>query len=733
MRRFRTETPKAALAVGIAAIAASGFAGDAGCSPSKPTEIVPGALSQVKVPQDLGAIKLIVLANGAQKFCQGYQVQNGQVELPTTLGVIGGTSSTTLRISLYGYDAATATSSDVNACSGTVPVDTPASAPGGPGARVLREAVLTYVDQHTLFLPMPLSFSCYDVDCSKGPDQTCKAGQCKDATVPQGSLVDFDPSLVDGKQDCFSASQCFATALPAVAVDPAHCLWGLPAGVPATQGLNVRIVYAQNTWQKDPATGSYAVQPGVPIEQEVLSQDAAEGFAIPDPSNPSQFTLAPGLCALAQAATTPPPAPTSGTKTFAVITEVQASGACASKPPLLPFCAAEQHANVSADGGSSVVACGVPVTTEPTSSAVYVIADDSASMAKAFGAKGYATVMNLSFADPVFKRTYIAFNFLTQQCPGSPPPDAGATGSYTSPVVDWGLSSSVQQPIGALLLSPPAPTDTTSNPGPLDLLGAMDLSQGAYKHVTDFQGRVGGAKSLNGASVMFFVNRTPVFPAVTAGDGGIDPRTVGTDCDPTPASLQAAMATAAQKAGAQGVQTYFVVLDNDEHQPPTAFFQGVQQAAAGDGGAGGPVSVLDATSADPATVLANFEQTITSAVTCVYDLPQGIDTTATLTFTVPPNVPPNTTSSPVPVPVALATGCKAATRSNPGNDGWNIDGNHIVMCGSPCQNLQSTIEAATAVALASAGDAGLPADGGAVQVPDVPVNVTMPCTGSGSP
>jgi hypothetical protein len=734
-------TPKATLVLVIAAIAASGFVGDAGCSPSKPTEIVPGALSQVKVPLDLAAIKLIVLANGAQKFCQGYQVQNGLAELPTTLGVIGGTSSTTLRVSLYGYDAATASGSDVNACSGTVPVDTPAGAPGGPGARVLREAVLTYVDQHTLFLPMPLSFSCYDVDCSsQGSDKTCKAGQCGDVNVPVGSLPDFDPSLVDGTQDCFSPSQCFAAAAPAVAVDPAHCIWGLPAGAPSTQGFNVRIAYAQNTWAKDPGTGNYAVQPGVPIEQEILSQDAVEGFAVPDPSKPSEFTLAPGLCALAQAAATPPAAPTSGTKTFPVISEVQVAVGCASKPLLLPFCAAEQHANVSADGGSSVVACGVPITAQPTSSAVYVIADDSASMAKAFGPKGYATVMNLSFADPVFKRTYIAFTFLSHQaaeCGGTTPT------KYLSPKVDWGLPSTVQPQIGPLLLTPPTPPDTTDNPAELDLVAAMGLTEGAFKHVLDFQSKLGGGSSaLNGASVMFFVNRTPVYPAIAAGDAGApdggssaQQRTSGTDCNPAPAaSVQAAIESAATAASAQGLHTYFVVLDNDDHQPPLSFFQKVQSDLAGSGGTGGPVSVLDATSVDPSVVLGNFEQTITSSVTCVYDLPQGIDTTASVTFTVPANTPGlNPSASGVPVPVQLASGCKVANRADAANNGWNIDGKHLVLCGSSCQNLQSTIEAVTAAALVSAGDAGTSVDAGAIQVPDVPVNVTMPCSSSGSP
>src|SRR5580698_5576267 len=102
---MRTLNSKA-LAISVVAIAASAVSSGSGCSATKPTEIVPGALTQVQVPKDLAGIQVEVTANGADKFCQGYVVANGSVELPSTLGVISGAPNTTLHITIRGYDVA---------------------------------------------------------------------------------------------------------------------------------------------------------------------------------------------------------------------------------------------------------------------------------------------------------------------------------------------------------------------------------------------------------------------------------------------------------------------------------------------------------------------------------------------------------------------------------------------------------------------------------------------------
>src|SRR5579859_5755578 len=174
-----------ALALGVGATMVSAVGGDLGCNAKKPTEIVPGATTQNQVPGNLAEVKLHVLANGATAFCGSYQVgPGGQVELPGSLGVLQGSPGTKLDITLTGYDQAAllAGSQDAATCNNAQLRVGDTTSPGSPGPRVLRESVVEYIDQHTLFLPMPLSFSCYDVDCSATSGQACKAGTCADTT-----------------------------------------------------------------------------------------------------------------------------------------------------------------------------------------------------------------------------------------------------------------------------------------------------------------------------------------------------------------------------------------------------------------------------------------------------------------------------------------------------------------------------------------------------------------------
>ncbi|HEY8087957.1 MAG TPA: hypothetical protein VIF09_08930, partial [Polyangiaceae bacterium] len=335
-----------ALAVGIAAIAVSGAWGGAGCSASKPTEIVPGALTQIHVPRDVGGIRVDVRANGSPVFCRGYIATDGTLTLPATLGVVPATSpATTLTVEVRAYDPAGAQGEDIQCSSsnGNLPVG-----PTGGGPRVMRRSIQTFVDQRVLFLPMPLSYSCFDVDCSSGGSdttQTCKGGKCVSAQTDPHKLVDFSPALVDGTQDCFSPSACMAAASPPVPVPGDDCLFAVsPAvlGGSASSGLNVRLVYQDVSWVKNPATNAYEQSPLATTEEEILSEDPDEGFFIPDPSKPQEFKLAPGLCDLFKASTVPPAPPSSGTTTFHSVSTVQVSPTCAPRSPLNPFCASEQ-------------------------------------------------------------------------------------------------------------------------------------------------------------------------------------------------------------------------------------------------------------------------------------------------------------------------------------------------------------------------------------------------------
>jgi hypothetical protein len=443
----------------------------------------------------------------------------------------------------------------------------------------------------------------------------------------------------------------------------------------------------------------------------------------------------------------PPPA---GPATIHTISDIEVATGCPSKLPLLPFCASEQHGNVATTATPPVVACGAAIPLEPTPSAVYMAMDDSGSMYGAFGPKGYTTAMNLSFAFPVFKHTYIAFRFLdhlASECSG------GAT-QYLTPAVDFGLSSAVQPQVASLLLSP-APPDTASNPAGTYLEAALG-PQAVYQHLLDFAKKLdadgGAGGQLNVSAAMVFVNRRPPLPGAGdggtggGGDAGSGYSNIAAECNPSLSGGPAAcngdsncqdLAQEVVSAHQKGLSTYFVVLNDQQldPQPQLDFYDSVVAAA---GGSGGGAFVLDATSTEPSVVLQKFQSGLASVATCLYDLPAGVDTTATLSVTVPPNTPVfNPTQFPAPITIAPSSSCNLANVATA--EGWNIDNGRIRICGQACNNVQGVIGAVALGALSQGADGGtdggLPvtADGGSIVVPDVPVDVTMPCSTSSGP
>ncbi len=694
-----------ALAVGALAAVSAATAGGAGCSTTKPTELVPGVLSQVVVPHDLQAVRVTVLANGRTAFDQGYDVgPTSTVQLPSTLGVVSGTSAeTVVTITVRGYETSCEQSDDCTQL-GSAPV-------GAGGARILRRSVQTYVDQHTLFVPMPLSYSCWNTDCGD-EGMACKGNTCVPTTTQVESLVDFDPSLVDGTAECFSPRACFGdrpdggmnAAVAPLVVDADACTYAFPA--PAPLGVNVR-AYFQNFGWEESASGQ--MQPVLKNggEQEILNEDLIEGFTLVTGADAgtggsqSLFRLAPGLCKLAQAARDPPLPPPMGAATYITLSDLRVANLCAPKPPLLPICAGERTNGPGLPSGetTSDQTCNVGVTLAPTASALYVVMDHSAVMHGAFGPMGSATTLSLSLSDPVFERTFAAFTFL----PGQPSECLGATTSFTAPEIDFGLAAAVQGKIASKLDGWTA-TDTVSAPSPLDLQAAMRLDAGAYAQVIDFlKGK--GKEPPNIAAVMFFVNRAP---------------DVTNDCNPPlggQASVEQAIETEILAAfeHTPSLQTYFVVLDDDAHDAasPTGaltFFDKVRadlpQA----------VQVLDATQTSSMqaaeTAAANFSKLVTQLGTCVYDyeLPAGADPShLEVQFTAPGQ-------SGTVVPSARA--CTAATQTSV--DGWNFDDGRLRICGNSCSNLRQAILASAAVALKN----DQPAQ-------SIPVSATVLCSGTG--
>ena len=59
----------------------------AACSSAPVTELVAGVSTQVQVPKELRSIEVSVKAGGQTSYCQHFEVVQGKVQLPRTLGV----------------------------------------------------------------------------------------------------------------------------------------------------------------------------------------------------------------------------------------------------------------------------------------------------------------------------------------------------------------------------------------------------------------------------------------------------------------------------------------------------------------------------------------------------------------------------------------------------------------------------------------------------------------------
>jgi hypothetical protein len=754
-----------------------------GCSSTKPTELVPGVVTQMVVPRDLKAVRISVTVNGATKFDNGYDVgPNGQVNLPTTLGVVSAESpNTPVVITIRGYQQPCDQQNDCHA--GDISGNPSVNAAGGP--IILRRSVQTFVDQHTLFLPMPLSYSCFEQDCdaegkAAGKDMTCKGGQCVDSATDSTKLADFDPTLLDGTGLCFSPKACFPAGGPNTAplvlegqlVDADNCIYSVPATVQGSPGLNVRVFYQNTTWSlaatKDRMDLFSIDNAG---EQEILDSEPAtalvEGYAVlPN----EQIQLAPGLCKLVKA-TAPPDVsaadPANGgtgtrSKSIRSITDVQISVACSPKVQLLPICADEVNppatlpdggstagtcsgSDAGADGGAACNLCNVALPLVPTTSAIYLAMDDSEAMYGAYGPKGYVAAMGLSLNDPVFKRTYAALDFFKRPLQPLTDPECDSTtttGSFQPPDVPFVLANLAQaqiaQKIGAWA-APETPgvtcgtsadcaaTPATPNclgnypgqngncylPAPLNLQAAMRLDTGVYGQVLKFVGGLGETPNIAGA--MFFVNRTPD----STGTGAYPS---APDCNPPLQGATSALDAATAQAELafenlqQPIKTYFVVLDNNVHQPPLSFFQQVGQTVnAKDPGA---VTVLDASSTNSKSVLANFAKTFTQLGTCLYTKPATV--TGTVGTTISYGLPGAIPGSPQTV-VPVDSTCQPETKDTA--NGWNLDHTgHVRLCGGACTSFQNFVLAVSAQAQQNGQTA-----------PDVPLAITTLCPGTTPP
>jgi hypothetical protein len=363
--------------VGVAFAIAAG----AGCSAKPPTQFTVGVQSQIQVPKDLKTVRITASAGGTRGFCATYPVEDGIARLPQSLALApGGDPNTPVTVTVIGFEK---TKNDVDGTFRDECLIPSVSADPADvdRAQIVRRSKQPYAPAKNIYVPMPLKYSCYGVDCKDG--QTCKGGTCVDPTVDLASLPVYAPDLLYGNTStCFDEDACLGDAIGPTIVDAAQCIYELPPGSSLRDvGMNVRAVFEGG---------------GV----EVLDL-GDEGFTLPDTSKPNRFRLAAGVCH---------PAP-GGRR----IANVNASRTCVSKNAFQPMCAKS----------------GVHLRS--AASALYILMDRDDLMGNYIGpaatpADAIDKVLGVALTDPVFSRTKVALKLVPVATPNE-----CAAGGYKTP------------------------------------------------------------------------------------------------------------------------------------------------------------------------------------------------------------------------------------------------------------------------------------------------------------
>jgi hypothetical protein len=278
------------------------------------TQITVAIWSEAQVPNQMNAIEVKVFASdGSLKIDQRYPVSNagggeGEAQsFPATLSVVPSDSSSLdapVTVEVDGISGA-----DVNGQGGQL--------------ELLRRAVVSFVQDRSLYLPMPLRMACLSqLDCSTS--ESCVGGTCVSADVSASSLADYTPAVLFGLTpgaSCFSEEMCLAGSTP-VTVTPVldasgavtDCTFPLPASA-ASANVSVQ-------WKSD--SGRIVA---------LDSNSPLEGWTV-DSTHTNVGHLSLGAC---EAITEPQ---TTGAEPYVPDKALSAwvSTACPAKTPLQPFC-----------------------------------------------------------------------------------------------------------------------------------------------------------------------------------------------------------------------------------------------------------------------------------------------------------------------------------------------------------------------------------------------------------
>jgi hypothetical protein len=584
--------------------------------------------TQMQVPDEIQSVGIVVQSGGRLVFCDEYPVADGLVTLPSTLAISAeGDPTTPVTLTVLGFSRP----------QGTFTADCVVSQPdvGEDGVSVMRRRRSTYLENHVLYLPMPIKHACTDVKCSEG--ETCIGGLCREMEIKPSTLVEYDDRLVFGRTNtCFSVSRCLplVASIPARLVDRSACEFELevPVGLemPPNAALNVRVLHENYT-------------------PEVLDRDESEGFVLSGEKGARRFRLASNLCE-------------SRYRTGKIL-EVWATEACPSKTPWQPICEDDQQ-DILAGALSPVEqpACILGDRLMPTESALYVLMDRSESMGAYFGAEGLQRLLSLSLDDPVFERTRVAFKFLPaqpQDCSATPNPFAAPSAPDDVPFT---LAIDAKSQVAPLI----ADTSNLLTSDPDVFLDAALSADGAYAALRDLSSTE-PSTAFNRKALLLIGNRD--FVTRCAGGDAIE-------------SLAAAGLD-------EGIYTYVAALS-----APATTDQGGRDPVADAAAiaAAGGTEVFDATSDSEVGSIA-LQTIVTDLGSCLYDAPEGLDLStnperSTLTYF------NSWTQS--RQDIAYDVGCSEVST---GASGWNSDSfGRIRICGSACDDLRNLMKLASAVA-----------------------------------
>jgi hypothetical protein len=723
-RRLRT----GAMACVLAVVAV----GWAGCSGKTVTEYVAGFSTQVQVPRDLQSIIIRVDVAGYNAFQHDYAVYDGKVRLPRTLGIVDANTpaGTPITVTVYGYsvpdqaagyqsfgDNTTAPTVGTTEQSGSGACkvgDSVCAAQKYGGARILRASRQPYVPGQIIFLPMPIHFSCYDVDCgpygegtsaacqaeaNKGETCTCKAGQCVPPDTDPTLLPPFSNPLIYGAtntcfrpfsdQDANGKTQpgCMDLEVaPQPVGDPSLCIFALP-GTPSAAdagpyvnpdfppplvaaassggGLNVRAVFDNLVSEVLDYEGTCPATFPPP-----LGQKPEEGYCTYADA-PQKFRLAPGLCAQYL-----------GQSKSHVITLMEASAACPSKTEFQPICDDSVQGPPQPtliDGGQSGDGvCNATNPLKPAKSALYVLFDRSSGMRDFFGPTGLGEVLGLSLTNPVFQQTQVGLMYPpanSGDCQSSQnefaldiQPDAG--GVAEGGTVPFEFSGQAQGDIANSLLNQ-GTADGGSFPSgsaPWFLEAAL---AGAYSALQN----INGAAQFNRRAVMLLVDR----------DFNVSPNT---DCPQHDDAI-----TEAAAALAAGLETYVVYLANADYPDSGVPGQPFTHAKALAGGLTlGGQYFFDSSSQDKETQKTQTGLALASVIadlgSCVYEVPLHFVPGVKLSF--PDYAPVFAGHPPAPtVTVSYSPDCLADDATS--NPLYVFDNQHIRVCQKTCARLVASI------------------------------------------